>query len=340
MYISFFKVTFLFAIDFISILQCRTLENRSSFQYKNELLTRRFLRRTESILDQESTLNTETITLDGKPFTPFYVPLGSQVLYANEGSNLIDFAGSGWEDSPKTHGAGKETTVPGEFLEITWSGQDIRYYGFKGGAKERGVSRIGIYLDGQLQPPEGTLRCDIGESYMEQSIYGAEYLPSTNHTLKIVHEGEEGEILSVFAFVITDRTEEFGMGLDSTAKSATQKAKRADESRIEKWTLLQKGNTGVAAMQLSMINDHEAIIIDRVCALSPRFSSTLHSTPMCLPCNFSFRIQVEHNPLTINGHPAWAALYNLKTHKVRALNPLSNSFCAAGSFLGNGTLIK
>lgn len=50
--------------------------------------------------------------------------------------------------------------------------------------------------------------------------------------------------------------------------------------------------------------------------------------------------QVEHNPLTTQGHPAWAALYNLKTNEVRALNPVSNSFCAAGSFIGNGTFVK
>ncbi|EGF98402.1 uncharacterized protein MELLADRAFT_23337, partial [Melampsora larici-populina 98AG31] len=80
----------------------------------------------------------------------------------------------------------------------------------------------------------------------------------------------------------------------------------------EAWTLEQKGNTGVSAMQLSVISDTEAIVIDKV----------------------------EHNPLTTQGHPSWAAIYNLDTHAVRALNPTSNTFCAAGSFLGNGTLIN
>lgn len=50
--------------------------------------------------------------------------------------------------------------------------------------------------------------------------------------------------------------------------------------------------------------------------------------------------KVEHNPLTISGHPAWAALYNLKTHAVMPLEMQSNSFCAGGTFLGNGTLIN
>ncbi|KAK7054626.1 hypothetical protein VNI00_003089 [Paramarasmius palmivorus] len=49
---------------------------------------------------------------------------------------------------------------------------------------------------------------------------------------------------------------------------------------------------------------------------------------------------VEHNPLTIDGHPAWAAQYNLRTHEVFPLRLRSNSFCAGSSYLGNGTLIN
>jgi hypothetical protein len=50
--------------------------------------------------------------------------------------------------------------------------------------------------------------------------------------------------------------------------------------------------------------------------------------------------QSEHNPLTVNGHIAWAAELNLNTQAIRALNPLSNTWCATGSFLGNGTLVS
>ena len=50
--------------------------------------------------------------------------------------------------------------------------------------------------------------------------------------------------------------------------------------------------------------------------------------------------EVEHNPLSIHGHPAWAALYNLDNDKIRALDPKSNSFCAGGTWLSNGTLIN
>ncbi|KAJ7230312.1 glyoxal oxidase N-terminus-domain-containing protein [Mycena pura] len=77
------------------------------------------------------------------------------------------------------------------------------------------------------------------------------------------------------------------------------------------WSLVQKGTTGVSGMQLAVVSETKAIIYDKV----------------------------EHNPLTVNGHVAWAVELDLNTQTVRALNPLSNSWCATGSFLGNGTLI-
>ncbi|TFK36000.1 glyoxal oxidase N-terminus-domain-containing protein [Crucibulum laeve] len=50
--------------------------------------------------------------------------------------------------------------------------------------------------------------------------------------------------------------------------------------------------------------------------------------------------KVYHNPLTVGGHVAWSVELNLNTQTVRALNPLSNTWCATGSFLGNGTLLS
>ncbi|KAG8690448.1 hypothetical protein FRC08_010528 [Ceratobasidium sp. 394] len=64
-------------------------------------------------------------------------------------------------------------------------------------------------------------------------------------------------------------------------------------------------------MQLAIVSETEAIIIDKV----------------------------EHNPLSVNGHPAWGAIYHLEKHTVRPLNMKTNSFCAGGGFLGNGTLV-
>ncbi|KAJ7036655.1 glyoxal oxidase N-terminus-domain-containing protein [Mycena alexandri] len=78
------------------------------------------------------------------------------------------------------------------------------------------------------------------------------------------------------------------------------------------WSLVQQGTTGVSGMQLAVVSETKAIIYDKV----------------------------EHNPLTVNGHVAWAVELDLNTQVVRALNPLSNSWCATGSFLGNGTLVN
>ncbi|KZV98760.1 hypothetical protein EXIGLDRAFT_606571 [Exidia glandulosa HHB12029] len=78
------------------------------------------------------------------------------------------------------------------------------------------------------------------------------------------------------------------------------------------WTLTQPGTTGVGAMQLVVVSPTQALIIDKV----------------------------QHNPLTINGHNAWSAIYSLVSHTVRPVDLLTNSFCAGGAFLSNGTLVS
>ncbi|EGG12803.1 uncharacterized protein MELLADRAFT_23250, partial [Melampsora larici-populina 98AG31] len=246
-------------------------------------------------------------------FLPFYVPTGSKVVYANQHSNKLNFNGHGWKKSSSKHGSGQETTHPGDSVEISWTGEEIEYFGFKAGKEGKGVSKIDIYLDGTLQPRKHILDCGSGKTFQEQLIFRAAYLKPTKHTLKIVHEGKKGELLSVFAFVTTDTTSHQSKDSgDLTNLLSEPKLRKARRATSDQWTLAQKGTTGVAAMQLSIISDTEAIIIDKV----------------------------EHNPLITDGHPAWAAIYNLETNEVRALNPTSNSFCAAGSFLGNGTMIN
>ncbi|KAJ8518572.1 hypothetical protein ONZ45_g4373 [Pleurotus djamor] len=77
------------------------------------------------------------------------------------------------------------------------------------------------------------------------------------------------------------------------------------------WKLVQEGVTGVSAMQLTVVSDTKAIVFDKM----------------------------EHNPLMVNGHNAWASEVDLVTKSIRPLNPLSNTFCASGSFLSNGTFV-
>ncbi|KAE9399120.1 hypothetical protein BT96DRAFT_920339 [Gymnopus androsaceus JB14] len=78
------------------------------------------------------------------------------------------------------------------------------------------------------------------------------------------------------------------------------------------WSLVQQGTTGVSAMQLVVVSETSAVIFDKV----------------------------EHNPLMVDGHIAWGAELNINTQTVRALNLTSNSWCATGSFIGNGTLVS
>jgi hypothetical protein len=68
----------------------------------------------------------------------------------------------------------------------------------------------------------------------------------------------------------------------------------------------QIGTSGVSAMQMSVVDDRYVIFFDKA----------------------------EHNPLqTSKGKPAWGALLDTNTHKVRALKLVTNSFCAGESYL-------
>jgi hypothetical protein len=153
----------------------------------------------------------------------------------------------------------------------------------------------------------------------QQRLFWKFGLEKGKHRIKIINtgtgrNGSSGTIMTVDAFVVSQdahsHLKQFG--------TYTAEALPPDslEPRVlpttPSWELVQRGSTGVHAMQLSIVSSTHAIIIDKV----------------------------EHNPLTIDGHPAWAALYNLDTHAVKPLRLRSNSFCAGGSFLGNGTLIN
>ncbi|TIA86642.1 hypothetical protein E3P99_03633 [Wallemia hederae] len=46
--------------------------------------------------------------------------------------------------------------------------------------------------------------------------------------------------------------------------------------------------------------------------------------------------KTENNPAQINGHPAWAAVYNPKDNTAEPKDVVTNSFCAGGAVLGDG----
>lgn len=49
--------------------------------------------------------------------------------------------------------------------------------------------------------------------------------------------------------------------------------------------------------------------------------------------------RASNDPLQINNHSAWGALWDLETSTVQPLNVLTNSFCASGALLSNGTMV-
>lgn len=50
--------------------------------------------------------------------------------------------------------------------------------------------------------------------------------------------------------------------------------------------------------------------------------------------------KTENNPLMVDGHPAWAASYDLASNTVTADSIRSNTFCAGGNQMGNGSWIN
>jgi len=50
--------------------------------------------------------------------------------------------------------------------------------------------------------------------------------------------------------------------------------------------------------------------------------------------------KVENNQAQVNGHPAWASEYSVSTNTGRPMDAITNSFCAGGNVLGNGTWLN
>ncbi|KAF8598417.1 galactose oxidase [Ceratobasidium sp. AG-I] len=72
------------------------------------------------------------------------------------------------------------------------------------------------------------------------------------------------------------------------------------------------GNSGVSAQQMFLGLPNQVFVVDKT----------------------------ENNPIKVAGHPAWAALYNTDNNEMKAMDIVTNSFCAGGSVLGNGTWLN
>ncbi|KAF9449109.1 copper radical oxidase, partial [Macrolepiota fuliginosa MF-IS2] len=53
-----------------------------------------------------------------------------------------------------------------------------------------------------------------------------------------------------------------------------------------------------------------------------------------------FYDRATSDPLQIDGHTAWGAFWNLETNTASPIRLVSDSFCASGSYLSNGTMIS
>jgi hypothetical protein len=78
------------------------------------------------------------------------------------------------------------------------------------------------------------------------------------------------------------------------------------------WQFVQNGTTGIVALEAIVVSPTLAILFDRA----------------------------QDDPLQINGHGAWGALWNFETNTATPLNVLSHSFCASGAMLSNGTMVS
>lgn len=253
-------------------------------------------------------------------FSPYYVAPGTKGYDSN--SPLIHYSGK-WQEkfsARYVHKSAHFTSSKNAYMTFTFTGTGIEWFGATD--KKHGIAEV--YLDGKMVEEVDTWST---ASRRQQRLYWIFDLPYGKHTLKVVNSGRKrdsanGSNVDVDALVVTLGSKSVAV-METTQPQqnvavASQNYPAAAENFAaappagSQWTLAQQGTTGVHAMQLAIISESHAIIIDKV----------------------------EHNPLSIDGHPAWATLYNLETHSLTPLAMQSNSFCAGGTFLSNGTLIN
>ncbi|KAF9265608.1 hypothetical protein L218DRAFT_986303 [Marasmius fiardii PR-910] len=236
------------------------------------------------------------------PFVPYYVPPGARSI--DSSSPLVHYHGK-WEKSlgyRYVKHTKHYTFEDGAAVSLVFHGERIECYGTRD--QRHGVFEVLIdgshitYIDNWSDSPE---------ERSGQLIYAVDGLKSGRHTIKLVHRPQKNRrsTLAFEAFVFTPHR-------IHTLTRTESRSIAPRETPLLDWSLLQKGSTGVNAMQLAVVTERTVLIIDKV----------------------------EHNPLTVDGHPAWASEYDLHTHNVKPVRLQSNSFCAGGSFLGNGTLVN
>ena len=263
-----------------------------------------------TLAKKDSAWNGQTTPGSASPtlFTPYYVPPGAKSFDSN--SPLISYKGH-WIDHFSTayiHKSLRSTSQPNSDVSFTFNGTGIEWFGNSDNRHGLAI----VMIDGMPMQEVDTY-ADRVIPYRQQRHFWKFDLAYGLHTIKLINTAKRSgskkkTVMDLDAFIVT-----------RDPGAVSQNGLRGSPNRVllgveasSNWTLIQKGTTGVHAMQLAIISETHALIVDKV----------------------------EHNPLTIDGHPAWAALYHLQNHAVTPLRMQSNSFCAGGSFLGNGTLVN
>lgn len=78
------------------------------------------------------------------------------------------------------------------------------------------------------------------------------------------------------------------------------------------WTFTQKGHSGIVALESIVVSPNLVVFFDLA----------------------------SDDPLQVNNHSAWGALWNLQTSQVTPLDLVTNTFCASGALLSNGTMVR
>ena len=257
-------------------------------------------------------------------FTPYYVPDGS--ISVDDTTPGVWYTPSdAWSQlgHPLLVGRSMHTTSqPGSEFVYNFTGIGIEWFGSF--SPKHGIAHI--FIDGELKAKLDTY---APEWLKQQRLFGIDHLPHGLHSLRVVATGKRsrrstGTYIDLDALVVNPGSPEQEVGTvqitnqislpslspqDQLTKQLSQLIPLA--RRAAPWSLKQEGETLINAMQLAVVSATHAILVDKV----------------------------EHNPLTIDGHPAWGALYDFRNHQVRPLKLVSNSFCAGGTFLSNGTLL-
>jgi len=97
----------------------------------------------------------------------------------------------------------------------------------------------------------------------------------------------------------------------SQAAVAPQDSVTGDPATVGKWEMV--GESGVTAMHATLASPTKIVIIDRAEENKARFPDK---------------------------SPAWSVEYDLETNTFRPLKLETNTFCSAGSYLSNGTLVE